>query len=177
MKKYYRLSLNCGRRKNFGSRFNEYGYIEVFPQPDIEQKKGVFGVKYTPITTYTGRYDVIAELVDDHFEDIVLNKRIEYNKDGVKDIKYATIDELIAELDNGLTCYYYREIDPSVAEYYIERIKEDENVLSKYISELTEIEKKINVLNEIKRRVERTPFEEQIIEEKPKRRIRNIRSA
>ena len=177
MKKYYRLLLNCGRRRNRFDRYSEYGYIEILPQKGTEEKKGLFGPKYVPVTTYTGRYEVIAELVDDHFEDIILNKRIEYDTDGVKDIERVTIEELEAELDKGLTCYHCREIQPEIATYYKDKIEKDENMLKKYISELTEIETKINVLREIEKRNQTSISEEQVIDSKPKQILRKKKSA
>ena len=177
MKKYYRLLLNCARRRNRFNRYSNYGYIEIFPQNGIEQKKGFFGVKSIPITKYTGKYEVIAELVDDHFEDIVLNKRIDYDEQGVKDIELATTKELELSLGDGLTCYYCIEIEPEIAMYYAEKIKNDENVLKKYICELTEIEQKINVLNEIEKRIQEPLYKEQAIDEKPNERVRIIKSA
>ncbi len=176
MKKYYRLSLNCGRRRDLFSCYSDYGYIEVLPQKGMEEKKGFFGSKYVPATTYTGRYEVIAELVDDHFEDVVLNKRIEYDVDGVKDIVYATIEELKEELDKGLTCHHCKEIEPEIAIYYADKIEKDENILKKYASELTEIENKLNVLREIEKRTQ-APIEEQVIDSKPRQKIRNKKSA
>ena len=176
MKKYYRLYLNCGRRRDRFERYSEYGYIEILPQKGTEEKKGLFGTKYVPATTYTGRYEVIAELVDDHFEDVVLNKRIEYDTDGVKDIARASIEDLEAELGKGLTCYHCKEIDPEIAIYYADKIEQDENMLKKYTSELTEIETKVNVLREIEKRTQ-APIEEQVIGSKPKQRIRNKKSA
>ncbi len=177
MKKYYRLSLNCGRRRDLFNHYSECGYIEIFPQKGTEQKKGFFGVKNIPVTTYTGRYEVIAELVDDHFEDIILNKRIEYDKEGVKDIALAALEDLVAELEEGLTCYHCREIEPEIAIYYADKIKEDERILNKYISELTEIEKKINVINEIEKRTQKDLSEEQVVDIKPKTRVRSKKSA
>ncbi|MBQ6546931.1 MAG: hypothetical protein IJL74_02910 [Bacilli bacterium] len=179
MKKYYRLAINCGRRRSLCDRYSEYGYIEVFPIKTTEEKKGIFGTKNVPVVSYVGRYNIIAELVDDHFEDIVLNKRIEYDRNGIQDIKNASTEELVEQLDKGLTCYNYIEIDPVIAEYYSSKIKEDEKVLEKYISELNEIEKKLNVLQEIKERVEPQEhvFESQTKDHKNKRRVRSIRSA
>ena len=179
MKKYYKLLLNCARVRTICSSYKDCGFIEILPLKSSIEKKGLFGIKYVPVIKYSGWFHVIAEGVDDHFEDIILGKKIEYDPNGLRDITSASIEELDSQLDIGLTCYKFTEIEPEIALYYMEKIKTDQNILEKYISELEELEKKENVINEIKKRMEdpsQLPKEERS-DKVAKQRTRIIKSA
>ena len=154
MGKYYRLFLNCGKVKNTSFLRVSFGFIEILPQKAILKKKSFFGTKEIPITKYEGWYHIIAEAKDDHFEDIILGKRIDYDRNGVKNITLASAEELESQLDKGITCYHFYELEPEVALYYMEKIKSDPNILEKYIQEIEKIEKKENVIEEISNRKE-----------------------
>lgn len=175
MKKYYRLSLNCGRTTKVYSYSIDYGFINILPQKTTIEKKCWYGTTKVPTIEYAGKYYVIAERCDDHFEDIILGKRIDFDPDGICDISNATIEELLAQLEPGLSCHRFIEIDPDIALYYMDMIKNDIGILNKYISELEELERKLNVMKEIELRL--SPFNESKQDIKPKTRLRNTKSA
>lgn len=179
MKKYYILKLNCGRVRKICSCINDCGFIEILPQKGSIQTKGLFGTKNIPIIEYNGWFNIIAEQVDDHFEDIILQKRIDYDPDGLYDITNASTEELEEQLlDIGLTCHSFMEVDPQVALHYMNMIKDDNNILEKYVNELDELEKKNNITNEIESRLSGN---EQLVNNtrnpKSKSRLKNIKSA
>ena len=149
MGKYYRISLNCARVRTISTFSNDYGFINVLPIKRIKEKKGFFGIKHIPVIEYEGHFSVIAEQVDDHLEDIIFRKRIDFDPNGIRDITKASFDELLDSLKRGLTCYNMIEIEPELALYYSEIIKSDSNILNKYNKELTEIEKRENVIQEL----------------------------
>lgn len=152
MSKYYRLGMNCSRVYNRGRFSNDYGSIEVLPVKGTVEKTTFFGKRLVPGIEYRGRYYVIAELVDDHFEDIILRKRIDYDSNGIRDVAIASDEELKNETIVGLTCYMFNEIDCSIAEYYSNKIKEDPGMLEKYTYEMESIEYKKYVLKELDKR-------------------------
>ncbi len=174
MGKYYRISLNCARVRTIESFSNDYGFINVMPLKGTVEKKGLFGVKYIPVTKYEGRFSVIAEQIDDHFEDIVLGKRIDFDPNGIRDITTASFEDLLNNLKRGLTCYNMIEIPPEVALYYGDIIKSDINIANKYKKELVEIEKKRNVVQEL---IYRMDLEEANQNSKNKKKVLKIKSA
>lgn len=154
MGKYYRVSLNCARVHDNSPFSNICGFIEIWPLKSQIYKKGFFGVKCVPTIEYKGWYYLIAEQVDDHFEDIVLGKRIDYDPSGIVDITTASFDDLLSNLKHGLTCYSATEVDCDFVKHALEKIKSDENILNKYKDELYELGRKENVIKELVRRMD-----------------------
>ena len=177
MEKYYRLFLNCSKVKTTSYSNGLYGHIEIFPQKDIITKKSFFGTKREQITKYNGSYNIIAEVKDDHFEDIILGKRIDYDPNGIQNITLASVEELESKLDEGITCYHFYEVDKEVALYYLEKIKSDPNVLEKYIKELDILEKKTIVREELIKRNESIKTSNEQLGTVKVRKIQNIKSA
>ena len=174
MGKYYRISLNCARVKSNAPFDNECGFIRILPLKGTIAKKGLFGVRYIPTIEYEGHFLIIAEQVDNHFEDVVLRKRIDYDPNGIIDITQASFDELLGNLKRGLTCYNMIEIQPEVALHYENMIKTDINILNKYQNELNEIEKRENVIQELTNRLDMENINNN---EKSKKRLLNRKSA
>lgn len=154
MEKYYRVLLNCARVYNIGSKCSSCGFINIMPLKGTITKKSIFGKKYIPTIEYKGKYLVIAKQVDDHLEDIVLNRKISFDPNGIQDITKASFDELMCNLTHGLSCYSMVEIEPEIAEYYKNIIESDINILNKYEDELSKIARKENVINELVNRLD-----------------------
>ena len=152
MKKYYELSLNFARVRDHKPFSNSCGFIRVLPMKGLVKKEGVFGPRMVEGIEYIGEFKVIAEVEDDHFKDSIAGNIIQYDPDGLQDITTATIEELKCNLDEGLTCYHFREVEDEVALFYISKVIYDEKALSQYIHELDELTKKENVLKEINKR-------------------------
>ena len=149
MGKYYRISLNCARVHDNSPFSNVCGFIKIWPLKANSYKKGLFGVKCIPVIEYEGWYYLIAEKVDDHFEDVVLGKKITYDPSGIVDITRASFDDLLDNLKYGLTCYDAVEVEKDFVIYALEKIKSDDSILNKYKNELYELERKQNVINEL----------------------------
>ena len=174
MKKYYELQLNCGRVRDRAPFSNCCGFIEIWPIKVTAYKQSIFGAKPISTIDYKGWQYVIAELKDDHFEDVVLGKKIYFDPNGLRDITTASIDELMSNLNHGLTCYHMNEINQELATYYKEKIESDINVFKKYKDELSKIARKENVINEIVKILDK---ENSVKDNKTKKRILNIKSA
>ena len=154
MTKYYELNLNCARVKDMSPYCNECGFIKVLPLKGETIRRGLFGTKEVEVIEYIRPYYIMAKVEDDHFVDTILGKRITYDPDGLKDITTASAQELEQNLYKGLSCSRFREVEEEVALYYTNKIMLDGNTLNKYISELNEIERKENVINELIKRIE-----------------------
>ncbi len=179
MRQYYELRLNCARSSGCNSISDDYGFIEIFPQKSIIVKKGFFGNKEVTTIEYSGEYNVIAELVGDHFEDIILGKKIYFDPTGVKNIKNASDEELKSQLNTGLTCFSFFKVDSKVAEHYMKTINYDLNIVHKYIDEIVRIENKDNVKEELKSRKTKENLYPASMSSKPigKKMVRSIKSA
>lgn len=152
--KYYRISLNCARVRTIGSVSKDYGFIRILPLKGTITKKSFFGIKHVPVIEYEGHFSVIVEQVDDYFEDIVLRRKIFFDPNGLRDVTSASFDELISNLNYGLTCFCSTKIEPEVALYYKNIIESDVNILNKYKSELAEIARKETVIAELVKRLD-----------------------
>lgn len=154
MNKYYKLKLNCARMKGDSSfdLDSNYGYISFLP---IENKtKTLFGKELTE-KRYNGLGYVIAEKKDDFFEDIILEKRIEYNPNGLRNmenIKTVSTDKLLKELNAGLTCFNYEEISVFEVATFIRQMCQDKMMIKKYSQELEYILNKNEIKMELDRR-------------------------
>lgn len=151
MGKYYKLKLSCGKSKviidDDCNPYTSYGYIAVLP---TLHPRDFYGT-YPPV--YEGLTYVIAEIVDNHFEEIIFGTIIGYDPNG---LRYPSIfnseDELYAELRKGLNCFEYEDIsDEKVAEFY-KIIRYNRKMKSKYKKELEYIKSKAVVKEELDRR-------------------------
>lgn len=153
MTKYYKLKLNNARAEYNGPNGDEFGFIEILPVERQVTEKFLFFEKTITKTDYCNPFYVIAEQKDNYFEDIILGKKIKYNPDGLKDILRATNDELSENLQFGMTCFEYQEIDSEEVHQFLEMIKNDENILKKYELEIKNVERRDFIISEFVKRV------------------------
>ena len=153
MKKYYRLKLNCAKAEYGRLNEDDIGFVEIMPIERETIDKFLFIERKKQEVCYDGKFYIIAEQVNDHFEDIVLNKTIKYDPNGLKDIENASVDVLSTNLKYGISCYEYQEIGSEEVKLFLEMIKTDENMQKKYIKEIENVEKKYLVIEEIKNKL------------------------
>ena len=156
MGKFYELKLNCARVEEIPpAPYGEYsykdGFIEILPEKHLYTVKGLFGDKQVWKTVYIGKAYIIAEKVDDYFEEIIFGKKITYKK-GIGKVTQADEESLKKQLNDELSCYYYTEISNKSVTDFINAMKQDNNILIKYKQELTDVESKRFVKEELARR-------------------------
>lgn len=183
MSKYYRLKLNCARSSteyDDGYSYDEIGYVAVLPVNRWEKiKKRRFLSSKEEIVRYTeynGIEYIIAELVEDYFVDLITDKKIYYDENSIKDVRTSTVEELKNEIKKGpsLSCFSYTEVTATQALKYMKEIKNTFSVYKKYLKEISIIEDKTLLINEINRR-EQIELEKQTKESEAEALIRQMR--
>ena len=160
MGKYYKLFLNGSRPSSrTDSDHCDYGLLSFMPR--ISHEKTLFG-KTREIKEYIMPAPVIAKKVDNHFEEIIFDKKIVYDKNGIiycdekgrgrrnnnglfRDHQEFTNEEILEEINKGLTCHYYIEASNIEVASFIKEIKNNQVMIQKYYNELVKMENKENL--------------------------------
>lgn len=174
--KYYQLKLNCARTKFGWYDPDEYGFLKVYPGSSCYEDIGFFLKK---LVIYYQYMHIIAEFVDDHFEDIILGFKINYDPNGVMAVskQYAVDNPLSGcsdnllkdELKKGITCFEYNEIsDIEVGKFLHEFQKNEKNNLLQYKKEFDFVIQKQAIKDEIvareRKNAEKTKLENDALE-------------
>ncbi|MBR2247503.1 MAG: hypothetical protein IKG58_03545 [Bacilli bacterium] len=139
MEKYYKLLLNCA--ETYWSNVSDAwqgGCIKIFP---------------------TDRTDcIIGRRENNYFVDLILEKKIYYNPDGFKRGWIEKSDEILEkELEKGkeLSCFKYGEISNVEALDFIRMVSKDKDKLEKYVEQISAIENKQYVREELNKRIKK----------------------
>lgn len=155
---YYKVRFNCGRfiYEDSDDQTEYFGFIKVMPSKIDSGEKNSFG---NPIYEYdySGNAYVFVELVNGHFEDIILGKEIIFDPDGFHDMKNisgAPLKVLKDELEKPLTCFSYEEASNLEVANFIKCIQGNKYMIEKYMKEIEYVEKKTPIVEELGRREE-----------------------